>query len=319
MSSINMNLISIVVLLVSLYSTGVVFADAKGNHVELGGYKQESLVGDDLSQEIEAIRAEKNIRVEPDRQVMFTLVDNLLTRRALALEAQDQQLIPEAEMKIRLQRQREIWLAQARMDSLARQLTDEELENAAKEIYIAHSEDYLADETVDVSHILLRTDGQCRDEAATRKLAGELHKQLMEDPGQFEALAKAHSDDVKTARKGGALGVMATKRLVEPFKDAALALSPGGISEPVETQFGLHIIRLNAYSPSAKLPFDKVKGALMAQAKKQARSTTINAHITEIKKSADYRYDEGAVQRYFENYFADSEKKKAAPGAGENR
>lgn len=62
---------------------------------------------------------------------------------------------------------------------------------------------------------------------------------------KFEDVAKAESADSGSAIKGGALGSGGRGRFVKPFEDAAYALKPGGISEPVLTQFGYHLIKLD--------------------------------------------------------------------------
>lgn len=70
----------------------------------------------------------------------------------------------------------------------------------------------------------------------SRILAGE----------KFEDVAKAESADSASAVDGGNLGVGVLGRFVEPFENAAKALQPGEISQPVLTQFGYHLIRLDS-------------------------------------------------------------------------
>lgn len=67
-----------------------------------------------------------------------------------------------------------------------------------------------------------------------RVLAGE----------RFEDLASAHSEDLGSASLGGDLGWQGRGNLVAPFEAAALKLEVGGMSEPVESEFGIHLIQL---------------------------------------------------------------------------
>jgi peptidyl-prolyl cis-trans isomerase SurA len=67
-----------------------------------------------------------------------------------------------------------------------------------------------------------------------RVLAGE----------KFEDLASAHSEDLGSASLGGDLGWQGRGNLVAPFEAAALKLEVGGMSEPVESEFGIHLIQL---------------------------------------------------------------------------
>lgn len=61
----------------------------------------------------------------------------------------------------------------------------------------------------------------------------------------FEALAKELSQDPSNADKGGNLGFFSRGVMVKPFEDVAFSLSAGQVSEPVQTQFGFHIIKVN--------------------------------------------------------------------------
>jgi peptidyl-prolyl cis-trans isomerase C len=270
----------------------------------LASYPGVTITEADLRAEIDSIRAQKEISVAPDRSTIFKLVDNMLLRQILAREAEAGRLIDEQELATRLARQRDIWLADARMEDLARKLSDEQLEAAAQEIYVARPEEFMSEERVDVDHILIRTKGEGRDEAASQALAEEVHAKLARDPSRFEALAKEYSEDPKTAPQGGKLGWLATKKLVKPFREAAVALKPGEISAPVKTRFGFHVIRLVAYAPAERLPFEKVKPGLMKQAAQQARGTAISSYLKQLKGSNAYRYDEAAVQQFFETYYA---------------
>ena len=60
----------------------------------------------------------------------------------------------------------------------------------------------------------------------------------------FAELAEVVSDDQGSAAQGGTLGTFGRGRMVKPFSDAAFALEPGQLSEPVRTRFGWHLIKV---------------------------------------------------------------------------
>jgi peptidyl-prolyl cis-trans isomerase C len=84
----------------------------------------------------------------------------------------------------------------------------------------------------------------------------------------FEELAKVHSEDKGSGARGGDLGFFRPGQMVKPFEDAANALAkPGDVSEPVESQFGWHIIKLEERRAAGTKPFEEVKPELMREAK----------------------------------------------------
>ncbi len=93
-----------------------------------------------------------------------------------------------------------------------------------------------------VRHILVKTNELIDDQEAKKKLQGL--KQRILDGDEFEALARAHSDDKGSALNGGSLGWVGPGVLVPPFEAAMSRLAIDEISEPVQTQFGWHMIQV---------------------------------------------------------------------------
>lgn len=79
------------------------------------------------------------------------------------------------------------------------------------------------------------------DEA--RALAEELRQRII-DGEDFAALAAEYSDDLSNAQSGGDLDWFGRGMMVAPFEEAAFSLPVGEVSEPVETQFGVHLIEV---------------------------------------------------------------------------
>jgi peptidyl-prolyl cis-trans isomerase D len=82
------------------------------------------------------------------------------------------------------------------------------------------------------------------DSAAVRARALALRDEIMKG-AKFEDVAKRESTDTLSGAQGGFLGRGGKGRFVEAFEKAAYALTPGQVSEPVETQFGLHLIKVD--------------------------------------------------------------------------
>jgi len=101
-------------------------------------------------------------------------------------------------------------------------------------------------ELLTASHILISYDGakgstQKRSKAEAQQLALDLLKRIKAGE-KFAVLAYKNSDDKSTAQKAGSLGTFARGMMVPAFENTAFTLKPGEVSDPVETQFGFHII-----------------------------------------------------------------------------
>ncbi len=98
----------------------------------------------------------------------------------------------------------------------------------------------------------------------TQELAASLRAQL-DQGANFEELARGNSTDTGTAPNGGDLGWAAREQYVAPFADAAFALQPGQISQPVQTEFGWHLIRVDEVDPDRALTTEQIEQTTSAR------------------------------------------------------
>jgi peptidyl-prolyl cis-trans isomerase D len=115
-------------------------------------------------------------------------------------------------------------------------------EEAIEEAYAAEVAAFEGQEQRRSSHILLAVDDD-RDEASAVALAAELRERVLAGE-DFAALAQEYSDDPGSASRGGDLGSAVRGTFVPPFEQALFALEEGALSDPVVSQFGVHLIRL---------------------------------------------------------------------------
>jgi peptidyl-prolyl cis-trans isomerase SurA len=93
-----------------------------------------------------------------------------------------------------------------------------------------------------VRHILIKTNELVDDAEASRK--AWMLKERIASGDDFATLARSNSDDKGSAIKGGSLDWVESGALVKPFEEAMTKLKVGEISDPVQTQFGWHIIQV---------------------------------------------------------------------------
>ncbi|NVJ51526.1 MAG: peptidylprolyl isomerase [Gammaproteobacteria bacterium] len=136
---------------------------------------------------------------------------------------------------------------------------------------------------VNARHILL-SPNTIRPPQETKAFAQTLYQQL-KDGADFSELAKEHSDDKGTAREGGELGWSTPDTYVGPFRKAVETLPTNQLSEPVETQFGWHIIEvLGRRDADQTREFKRERAARILQSRKFDEE--VEAWIRELRDSS---------------------------------
>jgi peptidyl-prolyl cis-trans isomerase D len=109
--------------------------------------------------------------------------------------------------------------------------------------YQMHKEEFKVDQSADLSYVTFEKKPSATDDEKTKDKLLDIKKEI-EDGGDFAELAKEYSEDKGSAEQGGDLGWFGKGKMVEAFENAAFALKPGEMSEPVKTQFGWHLIKV---------------------------------------------------------------------------
>lgn len=125
-------------------------------------------------------------------------------------------------------------------------------------------------EKISTSHVLFRIQPTSADTLATFQRADSIVV-AARGGANFDPLAVQYSADGKTAQKGGDLGWFAPEELPEEFKAPLATLKPGQVTEPIRTQFGVHVIRVidRVFARPVTLADDPDRIFRMALAKKQ--------------------------------------------------
>lgn len=113
------------------------------------------------------------------------------------------------------------------------------------------------------SHILLSVSPDAADAQIdqVRQRASEIVARARGGES-FASLAEVNSDDKGSAKRGGELGVIRPGTMVKPFEDAVFVMGEGEISEPVRTQYGFHVIRLDRITESRVQSLDQVRSEI---------------------------------------------------------
>jgi peptidyl-prolyl cis-trans isomerase D len=143
-------------------------------------------------------------------------------------------------------------------------------EDELRQRYEAAQQRYLTPEARNASHILISANEQ-RSKQEARALIEQLRERIAEGES-FEEIAREYSDDFASAEQGGDLGFVEPGDMVTPFEDALYDLdSVGDVSEPVETQFGWHLIRLDGIRPPEGMSFAEARSEILEEYRARQR------------------------------------------------
>jgi peptidyl-prolyl cis-trans isomerase C len=178
-----------------------------------------------------------------------SIVQLLIDLKIVAKAAEDKKIAdtPDFKQKLAFTRSRLL------MDTLLDQEGKAAVTDAAlKKVYDDAAKQISGEQEVHARHILVETEDQAKEIIAKLKKGAD-----------FAELAKKESKD-PGASDGGDLGFFTKDQMVPEFSAAAFALEPGKISEPVKSQFGWHVIKVEEKRARKAPPFDQVKPQLEA-------------------------------------------------------
>jgi len=191
----------------------------------------------------------------------------LIDMKIVAKAAEDKKIAEQADFKKKLDFARNRLL----MDNLLAAegkaaLTDE----AMKKVYDDAAKQISGEQEVHARHILVQTE----DEA--KAIKAELDK-----GADFAKLAKEKSKD-PGASDGGDLGFFTKEQMVPEFSKVAFELAPGKISDPVKTQFGWHIIKVEEKRNRQPPTFEQVKPQIEQYVTRKAQSE----YVAKLRETA---------------------------------
>jgi peptidyl-prolyl cis-trans isomerase C len=200
----------------------------------------------------------------PDDVLYKGILNQLIQQAALAQSAEPKITLRDT---LAIENDQRGYLAGVALQGVAEAaVTDEALQKAydAKFANAVETKEYHA------AHILVATEEEAKD-----------LKAQIDAGASFAELAKAHSSD-GAAANGGDLGWFSQGMMVKPFEDAVLAMEVGKVSDPVQTQFGWHLINLTETRIKAAPTLDEMRDELASEIEQAA----VEAHVKAITDAA---------------------------------
>jgi peptidyl-prolyl cis-trans isomerase D len=255
-------------------------------------------------------------RIRKDRQTQRV-------RRVIEIASQPMDLEVKKELALRSEK-RNFQFARLNADKFSetlkisdqeinQKLADEAFKKRVSEEFNANKAKYQTADEVKAQHILIKA--TAGDEASFKKAEEKiLNIKKRAEKEDFAKLAKELTEDVGSKNTGGDLGWFSKGRMVPEFEEAAFSLSEGGLSAPIKTQYGVHLIKVNGKRPGrpAELSLwereiakkinatEKLEASLKGL--EEALSKNNSAQIETILKSLDAKWEEtGFVDLTSEN------------------
>ena len=192
-------------------------------------------------------------RLDPQQAMQYQseegkkqILQELINQTLFLADAKASKLEESNEFKSEISKMKDMILTQLNVNDLMKSIQVEDTE--VKAHFETNKEKFSTPEQTDTSHILVDSEEECK----------EIHKKIINNEITFEDAAKAHSK-CPSKDRGGNLGSYPKGQMVPEYEAVAFNMNKDEISEPVKTQFGYHIIRLNAKQKSAEAKFEDVK------------------------------------------------------------
>ena len=198
-------------------------------------------------------------------------VEQVVTLHVLEKMADDLQLDMTEDYKKMLDNIVRDIKARMAMNEIMKDITVTDIE--AETVYNINPDNFNKPETVSAKHILVDSEDVCN----------EILAQIQNGEKTFEDAAK-ESSTCPSGQQGGDLGEFGKGQMVKEFEEAAFAAEIGAIVGPVQTQFGFHLIKVEAKSEAETLAFDVVKEQIKKNLLQQKQQQAYTTKIAELKE-----------------------------------
>jgi peptidyl-prolyl cis-trans isomerase C len=235
-------------------------------NVELAKIGAKSITEADLRKALEGMPEGPRQQFNTDENVRGRVLNSIVVEELLVQEAEKGGVTRDKEFQAALERSRRQLLMQRYMQRTVQpQMTDANV----KAFFDKNRTRYSQDE-VKAHHVLVQTEAEAR-EVLQKARAGE----------DIEVLAKKFSKDPSVSQNMGDLGFFTRDRMLPAFSEAAFKLKKGEISNPVQTVFGWHVIKLSDRKDGKPVKFEDVK----ERVRSDLQSDSIDKLISGLKQS----------------------------------
>ncbi|MCY7387637.1 MAG: peptidylprolyl isomerase [Burkholderiales bacterium] len=245
----------------------------------LASNAQAKVTYEDLVAELARIPEENRLEFMLSAQRLATVVENILINKVMSAEAQQTGLQNDPKIAAELRNQSEKVLAKYRRNELEMTAPKIDFTPLAREIFLTRLKGFEKPAMYSSWHTLIKTEN--RTPAAALELA-KLVKAKVDAGEPLDAIAKEYSNDESRTVNFGFIRPTPLSYLDTRFAAALEKLKPNE-STIVQTDYGVHVIRLLKMEPRVVATFEDVKPEMMAEAEKAYRQRFVENYLKKIR------------------------------------
>ena len=198
------------------------------------------------------------------------ILDQLIEQALFLTDARKNMMEYDPAFKQQLARVKDDLLVQFAIAKALERVTVSDAE--VKKFFEENPDQFNGQSTVSASHILVDS----------QQKAEEIRKEIEAGGITFEDAARKYSS-CPSAPEGGNLGEFGRGQMVPEFEQAAFSMQAGKISQPVKTQFGWHLIRVNGTGKTGPVSFDEAKPAIREHLLNEKRRAAYRSKVNQMK------------------------------------
>lgn len=303
---------SIITLFILFLSAFILFSEEKSHENIVARIGSDTITEEQLNHEIQELVAMAGYKIEdiPEeiieankKEILEKMVNDIILEKYIeshdieisqdTVDSRIKEIVDnypsEADFEMLLQRQgftmesfteeikKELYIETIIKDRGYKDPTDEDM----KAFYEDQKHGFHYQDSVEASHILLSFDNY-EKEAALKKIT-EIKSKINDPSIDFPKLAEEFSD-CPSSQRGGELGFFERGRMVEAFEETAFSIDKGSVSNPVETQFGYHLIYVTDSREAGTYTFEEKKEEIKRALERSQKSHYVNELLQDLKE-----------------------------------
>ncbi|KWR84277.1 hypothetical protein RN01_07155 [Cupriavidus sp. SHE] len=234
---------------------------------------------DELETFLRSLDASSRQRLVADKPMLERVVQNRLAQKAVLAEAESKGWTKRPEVAAMAREASQQMVMRSYLESISQAPQQYPSDAELQAAYDANKRALTAPKTFHVAQIFVAAAG---DEAAVskaRKDAEELAKQARS--GDFGAIAKARSQEPRSAANGGDTGWVSEAEMVPEIRSNVVGMKVGAVSEPIRTPNGFHVLKLLEVREAGLRPLAEVRDQLRATMRQQYEADAVQANIAQ--------------------------------------